>query len=291
LSEQLSLGLLNLEIDFYADTAGGRYAHPAGLKLAGDKASAYDPDSVMSAPGFKVLHIQDIDFRSNCLTLEQCLMELRNWSDQHKDHYPVFITMNAKDDVIDKPGFTKPEKFTSALFDKLDESIVKVLGTEKLITPDFVRRDHATLEEAVLQAGWPTVAATKGKFIFILDEKGDKRAAYLEQHPSLKGRIVFTNGEPGTPDAAILIMNDPNADFEKIQEYVSKGYIVRTRADAETKEARNNDESRFHKACESGAQIVTTDYYQVSTHFPSTYAVRFSDGSYLRVNPLFEGSK
>jgi hypothetical protein len=30
LTEQLNLGLLDLEIDVYADTAGGKYAHPKG---------------------------------------------------------------------------------------------------------------------------------------------------------------------------------------------------------------------------------------------------------------------
>ena len=30
LTEQLNLGLCNLEIDVYADTAGGKYAHPKG---------------------------------------------------------------------------------------------------------------------------------------------------------------------------------------------------------------------------------------------------------------------
>src|SRR5579863_8731368 len=34
LSEQLDLGLRNLEIDVYADEKGGKYAHPKGLKWA-----------------------------------------------------------------------------------------------------------------------------------------------------------------------------------------------------------------------------------------------------------------
>ena len=289
LSEQLSLGLLNLEIDFYADTTGGKYAHPNGLKWAGKdaKVSTYDPDSLMKQPGFKVFHVQDLDFRSNCLTLEKCLLELRDWSDTHKGHNPVFITMNAKDDTIDKPGFSVPEKFTSGLFDALDALIVKTLGAEKIITPDSIRGDHATLQEAVLNGGWPAVSKAKGKFIFILDEGAENSDRYRQGHPSLTGRVLFTNAEPGQSDAAIVILNDPDKDFSRIQEYVKKGYIIRTRADAETREARNNDTTRFVKACASGAQIVTTDYYQVSTHFPSTYSVKFKEGGYLRKNPLF----
>ena len=33
LTEQLDMGLLNLEIDCYADERGGKYAHPKGLEI------------------------------------------------------------------------------------------------------------------------------------------------------------------------------------------------------------------------------------------------------------------
>jgi len=35
----------------------------------------------MQAPGFKVLHVQDIDFRSHCNTFKLCLTQIREWSD------------------------------------------------------------------------------------------------------------------------------------------------------------------------------------------------------------------
>lgn len=62
LTEQLNLGLQNLEIDVYADAKGGKYAKPLGLSLAKGQAP-FDSAGVMREPGFKVLHIQDIDFR------------------------------------------------------------------------------------------------------------------------------------------------------------------------------------------------------------------------------------
>jgi hypothetical protein len=120
-----------------------------------------------------------------------------------------------------------------------------------------------------------------------LDEQGDKRVSYIKGHPSLKNRIQFANAEAGTPEAAIIILNDPKADLHKIQDLVKKGYIVRTRADANTTEARNNDKSQFEAACASGAQIITTDYYKKSAHFPSTYEVKFEGATYFRSNPLF----
>jgi hypothetical protein len=297
LTDQLSMGLHNLEIDLYADDKGGRYAHPHGLKWIGkaaralslrDPLKAYDPLHEMNQPGFKIFHVQDIDFRSNCLTLERCLRELKEWSDSHKDHYPVFITVNAKDDIIPIPGFTLPEKFRAPVFDRLDKAIIKNLGAEKIITPDDVRGGFPTLESAVLAGHWPTMAEARGKFIFILDERGKKRSTYILGHPSLHNRVLFVDAEPGTPEAAFLIINDPLKDAQKIREMVRKGYMVRTRADADTEEARRNDRNRFNAACASGAQIITTDYYRKSTHFSSDYVVSFDRGEYMREGPQSE---
>ena len=113
------MGLLNLEIDVYADPKGGKYSKPRGLEIVKEQ-PPFDPQNLMKQPGFKVFHIPDIDFRSNCLTLKMCLQELKAWSEKHLDHYPVFITMNAKDEGIKREGFTIPQKFMPSTFDSLD---------------------------------------------------------------------------------------------------------------------------------------------------------------------------
>jgi len=287
LSDQLNLGLLNLEIDLYSDSIGGRYAKPKGLLWAPNQA-IFDSAGIMNKPGFKILHVQDLDFRSNTLSLELCLEELKAWSDSHPNHNPIFVTMNAKDEIIPKPpGFTIPEKFNARVFDQLEEAFRKYLGESYLIMPDQIRGNFPSLESAILHGAWPNLKSVKGKFIFILDENDEKRTAYIEGHPSLKGRLFFADAEPGTPEAAIHIMNDPKKDFLKIQEYVKKGYIIRTRADADTHEARKEDYSTFQAALSSGAQIITTDYYQKSDHFQSNYQVQFPKGGFIRKNPLF----
>ena len=284
LDEQLNLGLRNLEIDIYADEKGGKYAHPKGLEWeAAAHPPAYDPEGEMNKPGFKVFHVQDLDFRSNCPTFAGCLKQLKAWSDAHKDHYPVYITMNAKDAEIKAPGFTLPEKFTAEVFDRLDKEILDNLGRSYLITPDDIRGTHPTLEAAVLAGHWPMMKEARGKFIFILDEKGEHLNSYIKDHPSLKGRVLFTDSPAGTPEAAFMIMNNPKDP--KIPEMVKKGYMVRTRADSDTREARSNDRSGFTAACTSGAQIITTDYYYKSTFFPSDYSVVFEDGKYMRRQP------
>ncbi len=282
-ADQLNMGLCNLEIDVYADEKGGKYAHPKGLEMA--KQAPFDPEGEMQKPGFKVLHIPDLDFRSQGLTLADCLHQLKTWSEAHPNHYPIFITLEAKDEAVKLPGFTVPEKFTAQTFDELDASLIQNLGKQNILTPDMVRGKFSTLNEAITHNNWPTLEQAKGKFLFVLDDKKSKRALYISGHPSLKSRILFADAEPGTPEAAMMIRNNPQDPA--IKDLVKKGYIIRTRADADTQQARKNDKNDFVAACNSGAQIITTDYYLKSTHFKSDYVVSFPGDKYFRINPLF----
>ena len=284
-TDQLDKGLRNLEIDVYADAKGGKYAHPRGLDWANNQA-AWDVKHEMDAPGFKVFHIQDLDFRSDFLTFEGGLKQLKRWSDAHPDHTPVFITLEAKDNKMSGEGFSDPEPFTAQTFDQLDKVIINSLGQDKLITPDQVRGKYSTLETAVLHDNWPTLKAARGKFVFLFDQKGEKMELYIKGHPSLKGRTLFVNADAGRPEAAMMIIN--NAKSPDIQKLVTKGYIIRTRADSDTQEARRNDYSNFEAACASGAQIITTDYYEKSTHFKSDYEISFKGDKYFRLNPFFK---
>lgn len=283
--DQLDLGLRNLEIDVYFDSKGGRYANPKGLSMA-TPVEPYNTDGAMNTPGFKVLHSPDYDFRSSAATLEILLGQLKTWSDAHPGHTLVFITLEVKDRISEDPDRPDAEILTPKVLDRLDKEIVTCLGKDKLITPDAVRGRHATLNEAIIGGNWPTVEDAKGKFLFILDDRGGKRDMYMKGHPSLEGRAMFVNADPGTPEAATLIRN--NAKDPSISELVRAGYIIRTRADADTREARANDYSSFVAACSSGAQIITTDYYKRSEFFDSPYIVRFADGGYVRENPVLK---
>lgn len=290
LHDQLDRGLRSLELDVYYDPQGGRYANPFGVQLVRQDALPpgpdYDPQGVMDDPGFKVLHVQDIDFRSNCLTLQQCLGAVRQWSDAHPDHVPIIITMNAKDDVIDRPGFTNPLPFDTIAFDALDREIRTVLGPGKLIEPDEVRGDYATLEAAVRDAKWPMLRTARGRVMMVLDEQGEKLERYRAGRPALNGRAMFANAEEGTPAAAFRIVNDPIAQGDTIQRLVQRGYMVRTRADANTVEARRGETRRREAAFASGAHVVTTDYYRPDPSFGTGYKVVLPGGGAMRCNPV-----
>jgi hypothetical protein len=287
LTSQLDAGVRQIEIDIFADTKGGLYAHPYGETLiaqAGLPADPpFDPGHLMEKPGFKVMHVQDVDYRSVCEPFTACLAEVRAWSKAHPNHLPVFILVETKQGALHEqfPTVT-PENFTPAIFDALDGEITSVFSAGEVITPDDVRGSYATLNQAVSADQWPTLQQARGKVVFLMDQK-KMGPLYLEGHPSLKGRILFTNADAGTADAAFIEQND--APAEAIEALVRKGYLIRARADSDTKEARTNNTARRDAVLASGAQIISTDY-PASEQAASGYKVQLPDNSVARCNPV-----
>lgn len=288
LDQQLTSGVRQIELDIFADTEGGRYAHPKGpdavtaANLPRDP--EFDPEGLMSKPGFKVMHLQDFDYRSTCQPLIACLKTVRAWSHSNPKHVPIFILLETKQsDLPPQYHATSPEKFTSVTFDALDAEIRSVFAPNEMITPDQVRGRHATLEEAVLHHAWPTLDAARGKVIFLMDQR-PVGPVYLEGHPSLANRLIFTNAEPGQPDCAFTEENDGTQ--EAIMALVRKGYLVRTRTDADTKQARTNDTSRREIALASGAQLLSTDYPASEPSQWTGYSVSLPGGAVARCNPV-----
>ena len=67
-----------------------------------------------------------------------------------------------------------------------------------------------------------------------------------------------------------------------------RGYLVRTRADADTVEARTGDTTRRDAALASGAQWVSTDYPAPGTadRFGTDYVVSLPGDAIVRCNPV-----
>ena len=275
-----------IELDVYLDQSGGLYADPLLRGAAG--VGPYDPK--MNEPGIKVLHIQDVDYASTCLTFVDCLQAIKTWSDANPSHVPLAVLVELKDDPLDFPGFTftAPEKWTAANIGSVDDEIRSVMDDSDLLTPDDVRGSHATLNEAVTTDGWATLGASRGKTMFLMDNGGGYRSNYLSGHPNLEGRVLFTNADPGDPDAAFIKRNDP---FDaSITGLVQQGYVVRTRSDADTVEARENNTGPRDAALASGAQWVSTDYEGpgLAVGFTTPYVVEIPGGTVARCNPVLD---
>jgi len=271
LTEQFDdLGIRQVELDVYADPQGGKFADPAVPASLG----VADPaDPRMSEPGFKVIHQADIDTRTTCPTLVVCLQEIDDWSRAHPAHVPIMVLIEMKDATVD-----------AATFDALDAEIRTVFEPERLVTPDDVRGDHETLGEAVRADGWPVLGAVRGKVVFALDNAG-LRDVYRSGHPSLEGRVLFTASAPGEPDAAFAKLNNPIDDAAAIAAAVDANMLVRTRADADTIQARANDTTMRDAALASGAHFISTDYAEPDPDF-SPYRVVIPGGTPGRCNPV-----
>ncbi|ENZ81964.1 MULTISPECIES: Ca2+-dependent phosphoinositide-specific phospholipase C [Caulobacter] len=292
LKTQLDEGMRSLEIDVNPDPKGGNFLDPAGYRVLREKGVTdllpFDKTG-LDAPGYKVLHMPDIDFRSHCPTFKLCLTQVREWSDAHPGHIPLFLVVEAK--VSDIPIFPNPTHtvpFTPALFDDLDQEIVSVLGRERLITPDDVRGAHATLNEAIRAGAWPTLKSARGKIVILMITATGEAATrgYLEGHPSLKGRMAFVRAEPGQDHAAFLMFDNALVRADDIKTYVRQGYIVRTRSDIETYEAKINDMTRANAAFASGAQVVSTDFEHPGNAYGTPYVVKLPGGGVARRNPV-----
>jgi uncharacterized protein len=291
LDHQLSAqGIRQIELDVFADPDGGTYAGRVGLDLVG---LPNDPPPEILEPGFKVLHVQDLDFESSCLTFVECLRQVRAWSRANDGHLPIAVLVELKDAPIPDPGFgfVVPPPIGAAELDALDAEIRSVFDDDDVITPDDVRGDHATLEAAVLDGGWPTLAQAQGKVLFLMDNGGAHRATYREGRPSLEGRMLFTNSEPGSADAAFVKVNSPVGNEARIQELVAAGYVVRTRADTPTVQARTGDTTQRDAALRSSAQWVSTDYPVPGSSPFSDYFATIPDGSPARCNPVNTGPR
>lgn len=284
LTEQLEAGARQIEIDVLHDPDGGRYAAPL-TALGGGTAMGPAFAEAMARPGFKTLHMQDVDFRSSCLTFVACLGEIRDWSQAHPDHVPILIMLNAKTGASVVPGGVAALPFDAAAWDALDAEIRSVFGGDTLITPDQVQGHHPTLRDAVLTDGWPTLGAARGRVFFALDEAPAKVASYRETRRSLEGRAMFVNTDEASPAAAYLTLNDPLEDRERIAAAVRAGFMVRTRADADTREARLGTVARRDAALAGGAQYVSTDYLWPDPRFPA-YAVGLPDNAAAICNPV-----
>jgi hypothetical protein len=273
-------GLRQFELDVFADPDGGLFANPLGrrlLALTGAAAEPFDPQGLMQQPGFKVLHVPDIDFWSNALTLRSALRELSEAL--LPDDLPILVLVEAKE-----TGHallpTRPLPFTRERLLELEAEILEVIPREKIVTPDEVRGGKETLRQAILGHGWPEVDSLRGRFIFALDNTGEIRDRYLEGNPSLEGRLFFASAPSHEhPSAAWFKRNDPVGGFAEIQHLVRRGFLVRTRADT-----RAADPVMRERAFASGAQWVSTDHF-VPSGDPAE-RVQFPDGATVRRNPL-----
>lgn len=285
----------SIELDIFHDPQGGQFYVQKGNSLAGLPDTSGIPE--LLSPGFKILHIPDVDYMTHYYTFKDALIHIENWSDAHPNHFPVFIMIELKTetlkDALPASEFTSSLPFTKNALDSIDLEIKQIFGDglAKVITPDKIRGNYATINDAIHDGGWPTIGETRGKVGFILMTSSQQTLDYLSGHDNLRNRAAFIFSSPGSPEGAFLKYDDAVANLDTIKKYVAQGYFIRTRADAGTMEARTGDYGPMTKAFESGAQLISTDYYKPDYRCDTSstwtcYSVQFADGNTAVVNPV-----
>jgi hypothetical protein len=259
LAQQLDSGVRALGFDIANDPKGDAYAHPAISGMAMELL----PDDYLAAmkePGFKTIHVIDVDYRSSCPALTQCLAQVAAWSKSHPAHLPIVITLRPNVAKTPMPGATTPVAFDAAALDALDADVHAAFPDNETITPDQVQGAHDSLRQAVMAGSWPKLGAARGKVLFVLDGGAGMAQLYQGARKSLEGRAMFVAVGEASPLAAFVTIVDPLHDSTRIAAVVKAGFIVSTQADAETREARLYDTDRRDAAFASGAQIVSSDF-------------------------------
>lgn len=275
LSVQLdSFNIRGFELDVNYDPKGGHFKKRR-VNLFVKGLSQRCNDSLYYKSGFKLLHIADVDYETNYVTFIQALQEIKAWSDRNPMHIPLFINIEVKKDnpgnysrALRWLGFKKGIPVNENLYLDLDKEILSIFSANQLLTPKELKGDFKNINERLNDSGWPTLNSCLGKVIFILD--GEKGNMYSGENEFNAERPMFVYGDPTEINTAFVVINEPIGKEEEIQD-LSAQFMVRTRTDAGTIEARNNDYTRFNAAMESKAQIITTDYYQADLQLSDFY--------------------
>jgi hypothetical protein len=269
------------------------FEHPSlDVQLSKQGVRSLEIDA-FDGPTFPVQHSIVVDEGTNCATVRVCLRTVASWSRANPGHVPLVLFIEPKalpsnanpaiQMVID--NYVQDHQLANwdaAALDRLDETVRDALGT-KLITPDEVRGRRSTLREAIVRDGWPSLARTRGRVLVVLGAADDIRATYLLGHPSLRRRAMFVPSEPSEPSAAVVKRDVPRP--KHIPTYARAGFLVKTRADADTKEAYANDLTRATIALESGAHVVATDY-PVADPAVGPYFVDLPGTAVVQCNPV-----
>lgn len=254
---------------YHVETTGGiipawHYTHkPLDEQLTMQGVRQFELDFHYNGPGDFPVHHVPPDVGTTCDSLSSCLGILKTWSDAHPRHAPLVVLLEQKDDL----DVTK----ISGHYDEVDAMLLSVWPRDRIVTPDEVRGQRATLREAVTTDGWPTLGKARGRILFAFI--GDS-TEYMMGHPNLENRIVFPRATTADPFAAFVLLDNAQTSEGEIADAVRQGFIVRTRYNGEDLKL---DTAVTDAAQRGGAQCVSGD-------FPADFAL--TGGAPSRCNPV-----
>ena len=225
-----------IELDVFADPNGGLYANPL-IRWAADRRARRPGDERArhqgaARPGRRLP--QHLPHARRLPAAGQGAGRTRN-----RGHVPIAILSSSRTSRSTSPASPFVVPLT---VDRRAARRARRRDPQRVPrAPDVSRRTTSaartpTLEDAVLTTGWPTLGESRGKVMFLMDNGGDYRTDYLAGHPSLRGpgdvHDARRRASP-TPRSSRRTTRpaQPGADQRR---WSRRGYVVRTRADADT---------------------------------------------------------
>jgi hypothetical protein len=241
LKEQADQGVRSFELDMHKSlwSGGGNYPHSDW--------GIYHTSVIQSAG-------------DHCQTLKGCLIQLKDWHDQHPDHeiITLWLQMGKKLDGSEDMWETGGHFPVDLDNRRLEKDLAGMLYTPvKLLQ----RCTQATnIQEAVKICGWPTLSELAGKFLVVLQGNNQAAQNYLHHVNSYHGdpnvgkegyqgnKVSFvafdiTNGQETNqhPDAVFFNLEKTNvSEAKKIYEnkFVSRVWEIKNQS--EWNNARKN---------------------------------------------------
>lgn len=223
-----------------------------------------------------VYHAIVIDMRSTCRYFTDCLKTMKAWSDANPMHHPITLLLEPKEWSSPRPAET--------FLKRVEDDILSVIPKERLVTPALVQGAYPDLASAVEAGAWPLLDDVRGRFMFILHTDGELELAYTHNDLDLKDRIMFVDTPPGKSYSAVTVLNDPIGQYNEIRSVVSRGYMVRTRADSCCGDTDEQYTEQLNAALSSGAHMISGDFPAPDEGM--TYYTHIPGGTPSRCNPV-----
>lgn len=290
---QLEMGLRLFEFDMHDDPQGGRFAEPGVLQALAQngQSASLDEDTLalLQQPGIKVFHTADTDIKSRCLLLTRCFELIRDWSLANPGHVPIIIQLETKESrkpaLLNAYAPAEAAPFGRESWRRLHSEIFKVFEHEHVVLPQEVQGPYESLNHAVRSRGWPTLSQLRGRVIFMLLDSDEKQRDYIRfVREGAASMVLFPSLHHRDPDTAWLARANPKS--RDIRRRVSEGFLVYTRADKHTTQARERDFTRRDRALLSGAQLISTDFPVADPRY-SDYSVTIQ-GRYVGCNGVYQ---
>jgi hypothetical protein len=229
-----------------------RYTHPSLEQQLLMGVRQIELDLHAHLDGFyEVYHLPIIDEETHCRLFITCLQTILDWSTQNSYHLPITVLIELKD-LIDAYKITDEQA--------LDQVILSIWPSDKIITPDEIRAEAPTLRTALNQNGWPPIAQLRGRIMFVLLNQDHHHDAYLGEQSDVVNRLLFIRGGAERDYGSIVEWGDPrNHESDLAQAYYGN-YLIRVKADDPIQNISERSLQREVVLTQSYAHWINSDF-------------------------------